>query len=192
MPVTWTDVTIVPDEFLSEAKLDAMQGNADYVREENRVLTVASSPGIAGGFQANIGSHGAAVSAVRLKLAMSSMALYSTQLVFFTIDPNRWSRLSIVNQPWTDPTAGTSADLVLSIEFQQIWPSGSWVSVGELCRVPSCRRRKDFNTISAWVDVTPFANRKRFDVSTPQAGWAWIRPRDLIVLGSRYDEGFEP
>lgn len=193
MPATvWTDVSIFNDEYLSEAKLDAMQGNADYVRDDHKVLLVGGAPGIAGGIEANIGTHSAAVSAVRLKLVHSAMTLYSTQLVFFTNDATRWSRLSIVNQAWSSPAAGSSADLVLSIEFQDVWPTGSWAAVGELCRIPGAMRRKDFQFVSAWVDVTPFANRRRFSTSAPALDWAWIRPRDLTILGSRENEGFAP
>lgn len=192
--LVWTDVAIFNGDVLSEATLDAMQGNADYVREDHTVLLVGAAPGILEGIEVSIPSVNQLLGWLRLKLTMSAMTLYSTQFVSFVGDPDLsvWRHLSIVNQPWTSPAAGSAADLVLSLQLNEFGtPMGSWSDVAELCRVPGALRRNDFNFISAWVDINPLVLSRRFRPGG-QADWSWIRCRDLTVLGSREDEGFAP
>jgi len=178
-------------EIATEQRMDAQQGNADYIRDLLRHRIIASSPGVTTGFYTNAGStNWGATAQFRLKFTRTTETTLVTNAIplSFTVPLYiPWTRLAIVNEAWTPaPTTGTGT-LTVTPQLESSAGAG-WNDGSPVLKFAAMNATAEADYFSAWVDVFVLAHYAGFGTASTYD--VTVCFKNLVAIGGLLDGVF--
>jgi hypothetical protein len=185
----WAD-----QEVMTEQKLDAQQGNADFNRELLRHRIIASSIGVSAGYYTNAGSvTWGGTSEFRLKFTRTTETTLVTNAITMnftvpTLHIPSWTRLAIVNAAWTPAPPTGQGTLTVTPQLQQT-PGSGWLDGSPvLAKFPLMNATTEADYFCAWAHVFVLANYAGFHTYSQYD--VTVVYKDLVVIAGRVDQTF--